>query len=342
LSKKKHKKAHLPKHHYDEGPFRKYLVNVLLFLSFSLILTSFAILLMVIFEEKPPKKEIAAPVTKTPSEQLIEKMGKIVRAEEEKAEIPLESDDYANALKLVEPEPKKPKPEPVVEAPKVKKPPVKAALHKPKLAIIIDDVSNLKEIKSLKKTGIPLTLSIFPPTGAFPSTPKIARGLDFYMIHLPLEAMNFASPQEDTLTISSSPLEIEGRIKEIRRLFPSAKMINNHTGSKFTADKGAMERLIPTLKRYGFTFVDSRTTASSKAVETGKKSGMHVLSRDIFLDNKADVAYIHEQLKKAVEVAKKKGSAIAIGHPREKTIEALNHAGGILKDVDVVYLKELI
>ena len=69
---------------------------------------------------------------------------------------------------------------------------------------------------------------------------------------------------------------------------------------------------------------------------------MPVLSRDIFLDNIADVGYIHKQLQKAVALAKKKGQAIAIGHPRSTTVEALKQAGSILKDVEVVYVKELI
>ena len=214
--------------------------------------------------------------------------------------------------------------------------------QKPRLAIIIDDVSSYSQVKSLRATGIPLSLSLFPPTSDFPSTPKIARGLDFYMIHLPLEALNFNRPQEKTLTIESTPREIEGRIKEIRRLFPGAALVNNHTGSKFTADARSMTVLLYTLKKYHFTFIDSKTTGKSKAKAAGDTVGMPVLSRDIFLDNVADVGYIHKQLRKAVALAKRNGQAIAIGHPRSTTVEALKKAAAILEDVEVVYVKELI
>lgn len=367
-------------HHYETGPVRRHLINTLLFLSLTLILTSSAILIYTFVEDTSKRPKIAAsePAKKVSrSEELIKKMGAIVSAEPYPEGIPSEIEDYEHALKLIKPKPAIPEAEPakklpprllekpvvaekpavtekpvIVEkpAPKEKpvvaeKPPLEPVIvprAKPKLAIIIDDVSSYSQVKSLRATGIPLSLSIFPPTRDFPSTPKIARGLDFYLIHLPLEAMNFASPQEKTLTVKSSSIEIEGRIKEIRRLFPGAFIVNNHTGSKFTADSRSMTLLLHSLKKHNFFFVDSKTTAKSKAKQVGRQVGMPVLARDIFLDNIADVGYIHKQLKRAVAVAKKNGQAIAIGHPRSTTVEALKRAATILKEVEVVYVKELI
>lgn len=361
MSKKKRRKHHDTGHLHDSGHFRPYLINTLLFLSLTLIISSAAILLMSIFEDKRTlKAPIARELKKKPdsAQALIKKMGEIVSAEPKVELLPSESEDYEHALKLIKPAPLppvEPKPveekklpplkpaEPVViEKPKAKPPKPAGMVQKPKLAIIIDDVSSYGQVRGLKATGLPLTLSIFPPTSSFPSTPKIARGLGFYMIHLPLEAMNYNHPQEKTLMLKSTPLEIEGRIKEIRRLFPAATMVNNHTGSKFTADTRSMKLLMHTLKKYNFTFVDSRTIGTSKAKQTGEEVGMKVLCRDIFLDNIADVGYIHKQLKRAVELAKKRGYAIAIGHPRESTIEAIKSAGPIVKDVELVYVKELI
>ena len=43
----------------------------------------------------------------------------------------------------------------------------------------------------------------------------------------------------------------------------------------------------------------------------------------MFLDNKADVAYTEGQLREAAAIAKRTGSAIAIGHPRPTTLEAV-------------------
>lgn len=354
MHKKKSKKAGRKKNtNHDSLDFGKYIVSFLLLVSFSLIVISVVIFIKIYIDEKDSRKPIAVQAEKK-IDTLMEKMDEIVKQAPKKDDIPLESDDYEYAQKTIEPQKEKPqekpeeKPQELIEekkpkeTPEEKPKPVYKPEKKPKLAIIIDDVSSYGEVDKLKKTKLSLSLSLFPPTDNFPSTPKIARELDFFMIHLPLEALNFNSPQDRTLTINSSEVEIMGRIKQIRRLFPSAAIINNHTGSKFTADKEAMIKLMRALKEYDFEFVDSRTIGNSKAVEAGNFVNKKILTRDVFLDNVQDVSYIKEQLGKAVKIAKKNGYAIAIGHPRQKTIEALMDSSGILKDVEVVYVKELL
>jgi polysaccharide deacetylase 2 family uncharacterized protein YibQ len=354
LSKKKRKKHHDLDTGTQSGIFQRTIINSLLFLSLTLIITSLAILIYSILEDKT-KKTLHAPAPVAPpavtSDALIQKMGEIVTAEVKPEPLPSESDDYERALELIKPKeealPKKEPvekmpPKPVIRPVTAPKPKPAVIAPRPQLAIVIDDVSTHSQVQSLLATNIPLSLSIFPPTSSFPSTPKIARGLDFYMIHLPLEALNFNRPQEKTLMVTSSSVEIEGRVKEIRRLFPSAHIVNNHTGSKFTADAPSMTLLLSSLKKHGFVFVDSKTTAKSKAKQAGEAVVMNVVARDIFLDNVADVAYIQGQLKKAVEMAKKSGRAVAIGHPRESTIEALNKSHHLLKEVQIVYMKELL
>jgi polysaccharide deacetylase 2 family uncharacterized protein YibQ len=214
--------------------------------------------------------------------------------------------------------------------------------QKPKLAIIIDDIAFGYQIRKLKKVGLPLTLSFFPPSKIHPKTPQYAKKLPFYMIHLPMEAKNFFSTEEHTLTVNMSEREIEQYIRHLRNIFPKAKFINNHTGSRFTSDLNAMERLIGILRKYNFTFVDSRTTPETKMPQIAKELNITYLGRDIFLDNKQTVSYIKGQLKKAVKIAKKRGYAIAIGHPHPKTIEALKSSKNILKSVKVVYIGKLL
>ena len=212
---------------------------------------------------------------------------------------------------------------------------------KPKLAIIIDDVAFGYQVNELKSLGLTINLSFFPPNSRHPNTPKLAKNFNFYMIHLPLEAKNFKSPESDTLTTDSSIEDIENRIKKIRELFPNARFINNHTGSKFTSDYESMKKLITVLNRYNFRFLDSRTTPQTKVQQVEKSFGKKYIARDIFLDNEQNVDYIKNQLKKAVLIAKRRGYAVAIGHPHPKTIEALRESKDILKDVELVYINEL-
>ncbi len=211
----------------------------------------------------------------------------------------------------------------------------------PKLAIIIDDVAFLHEIRDIKKIPFKITPSFFPPSKRHPDTYKFAKDFKFYMIHLPMEAYKFSRIEENTIKIKDSPKNMERIIRNVRRFFPKATFINNHTGSKFTSNKRAMEELFSILKKYHFKFLDSRTSPYSKALIVAKEFNETIFSRDIFLDNIANVEYIKNQLRKAVKLAKKRGYAIAIGHPRRATLKALRGAKDILKGVDVVYINEL-
>jgi hypothetical protein len=213
--------------------------------------------------------------------------------------------------------------------------------EKPKLVIIIDDVSSKSQLKHIRATGLKLTPSIFPPYRISPSNHKLAEGLTHYMIHLPMESGKVFDKQEKTLMVTDTPEMIEARVRELRSLFPAARFVNNHTGSVFTGHYPAMERLYQALLKEGFVFVDSRTIAGSKVPQIAKKYAQHYISRDIFIDNKHNVSYIHKQLKQAVKIAQKRGYAIAIGHPHEVTLQALASAGEILKEIEIVYIDEL-
>jgi hypothetical protein len=109
----------------------------------------------------------------------------------------------------------------------------------------------------------------------------------------------------------------------------------------FTDDHDAMKTLYTALRKEGFVFVDSRTIASTKVPQITDEYGDAYVARDVFIDNEHNVPYIHRQLQKAVKKAKKKGYAIAIGHPHTMTLKALSSAGSIFKDVDLVYIDEL-
>ncbi|MCZ6156124.1 divergent polysaccharide deacetylase family protein [Campylobacter ureolyticus] len=211
----------------------------------------------------------------------------------------------------------------------------------PKLAIIIDDVASYEHINEIKKINLKLTPSLMPASKDFPNTPKIAKNLEFYMIHLPLEALNYNSNSIKTLKVNDSFEEISKEIYKIRKDFPNAKFINNHTGSKFTSNKKAVQKLLDVLDEYGFIFVDSKTISNSKVEEVLKSKNQKYIFRDVFLDNTQNLKDIENELKKAVKISKKRGFAIAIGHPKKQTLKVLNNSGDILKGVEVVYLRDI-
>ena len=206
----------------------------------------------------------------------------------------------------------------------------------------MDDVGFYDEIKKIKKIPFAITPSIFPPNNNYPQTPQIAKKFKHHMVHLPMEAYKYKNIAEQAIKVSDKIETIEKKIRKMHRNFPNAIAINNHTGSKYTCDFDAMEELFTVLNRYDIPFIDSRTSSGTQCQEAGKLLHKKVLERDVFLDNNADIDYIHTQLKEAVKIAKKNGKAIAICHPRALTFEALMTASEILEDVELVYVDELL
>ncbi len=230
--------------------------------------------------------------------------------------------------------------EPSVLKPPAKKP-QKHPLHHARLAIIFDDVSFPSQVHAIKSLGIKATMSFFPPSSIHPHTPELAAKEKFYMIHLPMEAMHFHKEEPYTLRVGESEEDIEDRIRSIRRLFPRVHYINNHTGSKFTADRESVKRLIRVLDRNHIHFIDSRTTAQTQVPYVMKLYHHRYVARDVFLDHKGDVASIKKQIALAVKLAKRDGECIAIGHPHPNTIRAIAQSKNLLKSVDLVYVYEL-
>ena len=210
-----------------------------------------------------------------------------------------------------------------------------------KLVIIIDDVSYAHDVKAIQSTGLPLVMSFLPPSSRHPESGKLAQQQDHFMVHLPLEAIDFNDEEAVTLRINDSEDQMAKRIATLKQVYPGVRYMNNHTGSKFTADADAMEKLIRVLKREGIIFIDSRTTAKTKAPEVSRKLGTRYLGRDVFLDHHDGVANVKKQIQEAVAVAKRHGSAIAIGHPRPDTIKALRESKELLRGVQIVGIENI-
>ncbi len=213
---------------------------------------------------------------------------------------------------------------------------------KPKLAIIIDDVSSSKQKKAILDIGYNVTMAFLPPQKGHSNSAKIAQDLPVHMIHFPMQASpKFKSKEIITLNITDSYEKIEDIVKRLRQQYPKARYTNNHTGSVFTQNEAAMDKLFRALKKYNFVFVDSRTTAKSVAKKYAKKYGMPYIVRNTFLDNERNFKYIQNQLKKAIKIAKKRGYAIAIGHPYSMTIKVLKESKHLLQGVEPIFINKL-
>lgn len=212
---------------------------------------------------------------------------------------------------------------------------------KPKLAIILDDVSVKNQVDAINNLNLPLTMAFLPPSKNRPNSAKLASKEDFYMVHLPMEAMNFTKEEPFTLKVGDSQSKINDVVKKIKKLFPKVRYINNHTGSKFTSNERAVNKLISILKKNNINFIDSRTIGATKVPKVMKNFGLKYVSRDVFLDHHTQKAYVKKQIKKAIKIAKIHGTAIAIGHPHANTILAIAESKALFKDVELVLVDKL-
>lgn len=217
------------------------------------------------------------------------------------------------------------------------------SIRSSQLAIIIDDISSISQLNIIEKLDMNITPSIFPPTKHHLYTDKMAKNLEFYMIHLPLEAINFYSEEVNTIKIGFNQSEIDSVIAGIRTSFPKAIFINNHTGSKFTSNYNAMKKLFVSLKKYNFIFLDSKTINSDVSKKLSLEFGQRYIYRDIFLDNVDDVTEILMMIDKAIKLSKNRGYAIAIAHPKPNTFKALKMAKNKIKNsgIELVFVKDI-
>lgn len=213
---------------------------------------------------------------------------------------------------------------------------------KAKIVIIIDDVVSQSQVDKILKIGYPVNISFLPPTKDHKNSAKIAQNLNFSMIHFPLQASkSFKNFEDNTLNVGDSYEKIEARVKQLRNWYPKTKYTNNHTGSIFTEDYESMNKLFKALKKYGFIFVDSKTSPNSVVKELSAKYKTPYIVRDTFLDNEREYKAIEKQLKEAIKIAKTQGYAVAIGHPYDITFKVLKESKHLLEDLEPIFLNKL-
>jgi len=193
------------------------------------------------------------------------------------------------------------------------------------VAIIIDDCGQWPVTeRGFLALPVPLTLSILPHVrySAQIASDAAAAGKGI-MLHLPMEPLgrDTAGPGEITTVMTDAQIATttEGDLAQV----PAARGMNNHEGSKASADGRVMKDVIAVAKEHDLFFIDSLTNAQSVGAQTARDAGVPEASRDVFLDNRADEAYTEQMLQQTVERAKRNGSAIAIGHPHPTTLAAL-------------------
>jgi len=210
---------------------------------------------------------------------------------------------------------------------KKKRPNRKADPNAPKMAIVIDDMGeDVALAKGLAALDVHITFSIWPNSSHVKKTLAIAKkNGNEIMVHLPMQPKGYpkVNPGSDALLVGMKADKIQQTVNAAIKKVPGAKGLNNHMGSLFTENYAGMTQVMTQLKQRDLFFLDSRTTPKSVGPKAAIKKGVTVYERNIFLDNVKDIGAIKYQLSKTAKIAKKRGQAIAIGHPNWETLKAI-------------------
>jgi len=240
-----------------------------------------------------------------------------------------------------------PLPPQVAKIDKPPAPPVTVHIPKAKVAIVIDDMGrDIRRLRDILEIDAPISIAVLPflPYSKDIATVAGSKGREV-LLHLPMEPKdsNNNDPGKGAVFTDMTEAQVTEQVRRDIEAVPYITGVNNHMGSRFTEDERLMRIVLNIAKTKNLFFLDSKTTSKSTGYRLAKEMEVKTASRQVFLDNEEDINYIKGQILELVEIAKKRGSAIAIGHPHPSTIAALKEMIPLLnKDVDIVTVSSLI
>ncbi len=224
-------------------------------------------------------------------------------------------------------------------------PPDKTQL--PRVAIIIDDLGYDKKIaQKFSRLNGGITFSILPHSPHQKSIARLAHenGMGI-MLHLPMEPFEYpaVNPGPGTLLTSMTADQLIRQLEKNLASVPHIKGVNNHMGSKMTAESSQMYQIFSILKKRNLYFIDSRTSSKTLCEPSARLFQIPFAQRDVFLDHSQDPDFIRNQIKKLIRIAQRNGQAVGIGHPHTITYEILREMMPELeKKVKLVPASEIV
>lgn len=218
----------------------------------------------------------------------------------------------------------------------------------PVVAIIIDDLG-YRYADGLRAVALPapVACAVIPdtPHGATMARAAHAQGKEI-LLHLPMQPMDPERPVgEYGIDLDTTRRGVTEALAEGMRSVPYVTGVNNHMGSLITRHPGHMTWLMLDLHERGLFFVDSVTSESSVALGMALEQGVAATRRDVFLDEEDSTeAEVAERLEAFFEIARRRGQALAIGHPFPATMAVLERELPRLQErgLRLVPVRELI
>ena len=203
--------------------------------------------------------------------------------------------------------------EPIVQISTPKVPAKKVA----DVYIVLDDGGhNLNHLQPFLNLDIPLTIAVLPELSySKESALRITKAGKTLILHQPMQAINLSTdPGPSAIMPEMSADQIRNLLTKNLDSLGIKVGLNNHEGSLITADTYAMKVVMEVCKERGMFFLDSRTNSKSVCKSVASEYGVKLYERNTFLDNTPSQADMIAMFKSGIEVAKKNGSVIMIGH----------------------------
>ncbi len=196
----------------------------------------------------------------------------------------------------------------------------------PVIALIVDDFGYFYNslVREFLTLDIPLTLTVIP---GLSHTKRICEAAvnagKEILCHLPMEPEKGGGDGGEIplIRVAMKKNEIRDTVEQALERTPGVIGMNNHMGSRATADRRVMEVILGVCKRHGLFFIDSMTTQRSVVGETAERVGVPSLSNDLFIDNTGEDR--KENMRKIISISRRKGYAVGIMHVKRSTLEDL-------------------
>ena len=204
-------------------------------------------------------------------------------------------------------------------------PPVALLGHAPHIALVIDDMGlDLKGSRRAMALPAAVTLSFLPYATRLQDQTLDAQNAGHeLLLHMPMEPLGRDDPGPHALRVDQPIEDIRQEFQTALASFTGFDGVNNHMGSKFTAYATGMDIVMDELRQRNLFFLDSRTGPRSVGMSLAAARGVRAVSRDVFLDDEIATQAISKQLAIVERIARRKGYAVAIGHPHALTLQAL-------------------
>ena len=194
------------------------------------------------------------------------------------------------------------------------------------IAVVIDDLGNtLEDGRRVAALPGPVGCSILPHTAHAAEIADLAHAAGKeVLLHLPLESVGDMPLGPGGITLDMDEADIKATVQDDLTSIPHLVGVNNHEGSLITQHPGDMAWILKAVHRAGrYYYLDSFTSPDSVAYQVAREQHVPTARRDVFLDDVDTEEAVRTQWDRLIDIARKRGFALAIGHPRATTIAVL-------------------